>query len=112
MVHNQVDDDPDAAAVGRLQELCEVTQRAQPGMHVVIVADFVAAVPTRGGMDGIQPKAVDAEPGQVVKSASKPGEITDTVAVGVLEGLDVQAVDDCLLVPALGHVSSHSPSQM
>src|ERR1700729_2961537 len=59
-------------------------------------------------MDGIQPQAVDAEPGQVVKSASEPGEITDAVAVGVLERLDVQAVDDCLLVPPLGHVPSLS----
>jgi hypothetical protein len=33
MVHNQVEDDPDTSAVGRLQELREVTQRAQPGMH-------------------------------------------------------------------------------
>src|ERR1700734_664777 len=62
-------------------------------------------------MDGIQPEAVDAEPGQVVQPAGEPGEITDTVAVGVLERLDVQAVDDCLLVPALGHVASLSPSQ-
>src|ERR1700728_1019259 len=59
-------------------------------------------------MDGIQPQAVDAEPGQVVQSASEPGEITDTVAVGVLERLDVQAVNDCLLIPALGHVPSLS----
>src|ERR1700722_20668272 len=62
-------------------------------------------------MDGIQPQAVDAEPGQVVQSAGEPGEITDTVAVGVLERLDVQAVDDCLLIPALGHVAPLSPWQ-
>src|SRR6202044_3657566 len=62
-------------------------------------------------MDGIQPEAVDAEPGQVVQSAREPGEITDTVAVGVLERLDVQAVDDCLLIPALGHVAPLSPWQ-
>src|ERR1700722_9073229 len=80
-------------------------------MHVVIVADFVVAVPARRGMDGIQPEAVDAEPGQVVQSAREPGKITDTVAVGVLERLDVQAVDDCLLIPALGHVAPPSPWQ-
>src|ERR1700733_14958648 len=60
-------------------------------------------------MDGIQPQAVHAQPGQVVKPAREPGEITDTVAVGVLERLDVQAVDDCLLIPALGHVAPLSP---
>src|ERR1700733_789938 len=62
-------------------------------------------------MDGIQPQAVHPEPGQVVQSAREPGEITDTVAVGVLERLDVQAVDDCLLIPALGHVAPLSPWQ-
>src|SRR5689334_9417155 len=78
-------------------------------MHVVVVGDVVAAVAARGGMDRIQPQAVDAEPGQVVQPAGQPGEVTGTVAVGVLERLRVQAVDDRLLVPALSHTARYSP---
>src|SRR5689334_18949029 len=78
-------------------------------MHVVVVGDVVAAVAARGGMDRVQPQAVDAEPGQVVQPAGQPGEVTGAVAVGVLERLRVQAVDDRLLVPALSHVDQYSP---
>ena len=89
VVDHQVDDDPDPAAVRRLQEHREIAKAAQPGMDVVIVGDVVAAVAARGGMDRVQPQAVDPEPGQVVQPAGQPGEVTGTVAVGVLERLHV-----------------------
>ena len=109
VVDHQVDDDPDPAAVRRLQERREVAECAQPGVHVVIVGDLVAAVAARGGMDRVQPQAVDAEPGQVVQPAGQPGEVTGAIAVGVLERFRVQAVDDRILVPALSHADQYSP---
>src|SRR6185437_5972610 len=86
-----------------------VAEGAQPGMHVVIVGDVVAAVASRRGMDRVQPQAVDAEPGQVVQAAGQPGKVTGTIPVRVLERFRVQAVDDRLLVPALSHVFPYSP---
>ena len=54
-------------------------------------------------MDRVQPEAGHPEPGEVVEPVDETGEVTDPVAVGVLEGVDVDAVDDGLAEPAFGH---------
>ena len=106
VVDDQVDQDSYAAIAGLVHELGEVAQGADPGMDVVVVRDVVAVVLARRGVDGVQPDAGDAQPRQVVEPDDQALEVADAVRVGVLEGLDIQAVDDGFLVPALGHPTS------
>ena len=47
VVHHQVGDDPDAAAVGGVEQGDEVVDGAELGQHPVEVADVVAAVAQR-----------------------------------------------------------------
>jgi len=61
-------------------------------MDAVVVGDVVAVVLVGRGKKGLQPKAGDAEPREVVELARQPLEITDPVAVAVEILFDVEAV--------------------
>jgi hypothetical protein len=57
VVDDQVEDKPDASLLRFAGQLGEVTKTAQRRVDAVVVADVVAVVPPRTGMDGIQPQA-------------------------------------------------------
>ena len=78
-------------------------ERAEPRVHGIEVGDVVAVVAVRAGVDRVEPDARDPEPGEVVQAVDQAGEIADAVAVGVLVRVDVEAVDDTVAEPALGH---------
>src|SRR3954451_6076139 len=54
-------------------------------------------------MDRVQPQARRTEPGQVVQAARQTAQVADPVTIGVLEDVDLDAIDDSFLVPALRH---------
>ena len=99
VVHDEVDDHPDAALVRRVDELHEVAERAELRQHVGEVADVVAAVAQRRPEERRQPDAVDPEPVEVVELVGEAGEVAGAVAVAVLERPDQHLVEDRALVP-------------
>jgi len=99
VVDDQVRDDADAAVARRSHQLDEVAVGPQPGVDAERVGHVVAVVPAGGRVERHQPQAGDAELGQVVDLVGQPGEVPDPVAVGVVERLDVDAVDHCVLPP-------------
>ena len=99
VVHDEVRDHADAAAVRGLDERAEVLDLPVVGVHVVGVGDVVAAVPERRGEHRQQPDAVDAEPLQVVELLDHPAQVARPVAVGVEEAADVDLVEDGALEP-------------
>ena len=103
VVHDEVDDDPDATVFGLVQQLGEVAERAQPRVDGVVVGHVVAVVAIRRRVDRVEPQTGHAEPAQVVEPADQAAEVADAVVVGVREQLDVDAVDDGLVVPLLAH---------
>jgi hypothetical protein len=48
---------------------------------LVVVGDVVAVVAIRRRLEGHQPQAGDAEPGEVVDLAREPLEVADAIAV-------------------------------
>ena len=61
-------------------------------------------------MDRVEPQAGHAEPGQIVQPADQSTQVALAVAVGILEAVDLEAVDDRRLVPTPGHPhTTHSP---
>ena len=101
VVDDQVDDHADAAALRLAHELDEVTRRAESGGDVVVVADVVAVIAQRAGLERGQPERVDAEALEVVEPAGEPLEVAAAVTVAVHERLDGEAVDDGVLVPEI-----------
>ncbi len=99
MVHHEVGDDPDAAAVGRVQQCDEVVDGAEFGQHLVEVADVVATVTQRRVVERRQPKAVDAKPFQVVELFDQPAQVAGSVGAAVVEGPDEHFVEHGALEP-------------
>src|SRR5262249_47189568 len=102
VIDDEVDEDADAALPRRRGEIGEVAERAVARIDRVVVADVVAVVAHRRALEGHEPRAGDAEAGEVVEPSLEPLKIAGAVAVGVHEGADVQAVDDRVLVPEIG----------
>ncbi len=92
VIGHQIDDDPYLVALGDLDELVEVAERAQPGIHVRVVADVVAAVVERRRVEGRQPDRVHAELRQVRQPPDEAGQVADPVTVGVGEASRVHLV--------------------
>ena len=91
------------AVVRLVQQLGEVAEGAQPRIDVVEVGDVVAVVAARRGMDRVAATGSRRRAGPGSPAGGSAREVTDAVAVGVLERLHVQAVDDAFCVPALAH---------
>ena len=94
VVHDEVDDHPDAALVAGVEELVEVLDGAALGEDVVVVGDVVAAVAQRRGEERRHPQAVDPEPLEVVELLDQALEVAGAVTVGVAEGPDQHLVED------------------
>jgi hypothetical protein len=67
-------------------------------MDVVVVGDVVAVIASRRGVERQQPDGVDAEVLDVVEPLGKAAKVADAVLIAVVEGTDVDLVDDRILV--------------
>ena len=99
VVHDEIGDDPNPAAVRRIQQLDEIVDGAELGQHLVEVADVVAAVAQRRVVERRQPKTVDAKPLEVVELFGQPTQVTGAVGVGVVERPHQHLVEHRALEP-------------
>src|SRR6187551_51045 len=95
-----------------LDEFVEVVQGAEPRVDVDVIADVIAEISHRGGIDGGQPYGVyterDIRPSaQIPQPGSNPVEIGNAVTVGVLKSPRVDLIKDGRFPPrrlgVLGH---------
>ena len=94
VVDDQVHDQPHPAAVQLRDQLVELLERAEQRVDALVVADVVAVVGLRRGVDRREPQDVDAEVAQVVQPLQDAAQVADAVAVGVLERARIDLVDD------------------
>ncbi len=99
VVHHQIGDDADAAPVSVVEELDEVVEEPEVGVHGEEVTDVVPAVAHGRGVERQQPQAVDAEPLQIVELGPQPREVADAVVVGVEEAAGEHFVEHTPPVP-------------
>ena len=112
VVDHQVHDQLHAALVDRGEQRVEVLERAERRVDVLVVADVVARVVVRRGVDGRQPDHVDAEPLEVIEPARDAGQVPDPVTVGVGEAARIDLVDDGGRPPRDGvRVGGHRPER-
>src|SRR5262249_51878546 len=69
------------------------------GMDGAVVADVVAVVEARRGIERQQPNGVDAEIGDIVELRNQPRKVADPVVVGIEERLHVYLIDQRVFVP-------------
>ena len=99
VVDDEFDEDLHVALVGGGEEALEVVDGAVAGVDLGVVGDVVAVVAEWRGVERQKPEAGDAEVLEIVEARDEAGEVADAVAVGVLEGADVELVDDGVFVP-------------
>ena len=99
VVHHQLGDDAQLAAVRFFEKRLEVVQRAVLRIDVRVVGDVVTIVLQRRGKERQQPDRRDAQVLDVVEPLGQAAEVADAVAVAVAECAHVQLVDDRVLVP-------------
>ncbi len=103
VVRHPVDEHAQPAFVGVGQQVVEVGERAEDGVHVAVVAHVVAEVRHRRAEERREPDGVHAEPRQVVEMAPDSLEIPDAVAVRVRVGAGIELFDHRRLPPGCGH---------
>jgi hypothetical protein len=96
---DELGDDAQTAPVRLAQEEAEVPQAAIGRMDLAVVGNVVPVIAQRGRVEGEEPERGHAQTLQVVQLLHQSLEVADAVAVAVVEGSDMQLVDDGVLVP-------------
>ena len=108
VVDHEVDDHAQAAIARVADGVEHVAQVAEPRIDREVVGDVVAVVAVGRRVEGHQPQARGAQARGVIDALDEPGEVAAAVAVGVVELLDVEAVDDGVLPPQVaGRPGAH-----
>jgi hypothetical protein len=68
-------------------------------MNGVVIRDVVAIVAQGRREEWHEPYRADPEFLEVVELLFEAGEITNAIAVAVMESANVHLIDDCVLVP-------------
>jgi hypothetical protein len=108
VVGDQVDQHPDTAPAGFLDQSVDVGEGTEVGVDGAVVSDVVAVVGQRRAVEREQPEAVNAEVCEVIQFAGQPSQIAEAIAIRVAERLDIHAVEDGVLVPQVGHGTSYT----
>ena len=99
VVHDQVDQNTNAALFCAVSELNEIAERTVPRIDIVIVGDVVTIVSTGRRLKRHQPDRGYAQSMQIIEAPHKAAEIAGPIAVRVHVGTNRKAVDDRVLVP-------------
>ena len=102
VVDDQIHHHAHTQLVGARNEGVKGCQVAKQRVDVAVVGDVVAVVGLRRAIDGGDPDDVDPEARQVLEATVDTVEISDPVAVRVLERAGVHLVEDRVLPPRVG----------
>src|SRR5256886_9352199 len=104
VIDDQLGDDAQAALVRRVEERAKIVERSVVRIDVEIIGDVVAIITQWGWIKGQEPDRGNAELLEVIEFLDQTAKIANAVAIAVMEGFDVQLVDDRVLVPKrIGH---------
>ena len=103
VARHQVQQHPDAPLVSFTKQVHQVGLGAVTGGYLLVIPDIVAGILEGGVVDGVEPQGVAAQALDIVQLFGDAVEVTDAIAVGVLEGLGVDFVKDCVFQPGCAH---------
>jgi len=100
-------DMPRSAIAHSLEEAHQVGIGPVAGSHLVVVRYVVAGILERRDEARVQPYGIHTELAQVVELLNDAGDIADAIAVGVVEALGVDLIEDCVFQPFRSRIRSH-----
>src|SRR5581483_8789551 len=92
--------------MGLLDQGIQILECAKNGIDITIVANVVAKVGHRRGVDGGEPENVNPKPAQIVESADNTRQIANPVPVAIHKTSWIYLVDYTRLPPRWLHVFS------
>ena len=104
VVHDEVDDHPNATCPSRAYEFDEVAMGSEARVDAEEIGDVVAVVLAGGRIEGHQPQACHAEVVEVLDALRHAADVPRAIPVPVVKGLDVRAVEDRVLPPQVAGV--------
>jgi hypothetical protein len=99
VVDDELGDHLDVASVRGLHEGLEILDAPVGRIDRFVLADVVAVVSERRGIERQDPDARDAQRLDIVELLDQTAEVTEAVGISVPKALDVDLVDDSVLVP-------------
>ena len=85
VIRHKVQDHLEPSCVSLRQQALEVSRRSEDGIDATVVADVISTVRHWRRINRSYPNGIHAQPAQVVQSTANTLEITDAVAIAVLE---------------------------
>ncbi len=85
--------------MGLSQKRLEVAQRSVRGVDTGVVRNIVAVVFERRGVERQQPEGAHAQVLEIIQLLHEPAKVPDAIVVAIVEGADVNLIDDRVLVP-------------
>ena len=110
VIDHQIDNDANAQLIRLANEIDEVAECAVARMNPVVVADVVAVIAHRRGVERHQPDTRDADAGEVREPVAQAPEVAHPIAVAIGKRADIEAIQDGVLVPEVDHrITTMSP---
>ena len=104
---DQIETDPDVAAPRLLEQAHQVGVRPVAGSHLVVVRYVVAGILEGRDEAGVDPYGIHAELAQIVELPNDAGDVTDAIAVRIVEALRVDLIEDGVFQPFRSRCGSH-----
>jgi hypothetical protein len=99
VVRDQIENDSQALRVGSLQQGIEVAQAPEQRVYVGVVGNVIAEIHHGRRKDRRKPERIDSELDQIRQTLQDATQITDAVAIAVLERPRIDLVDHAGLPP-------------
>ena len=99
MVHHHVHDHADVMGLGRCQQMVEIRHRAEHGIDRFIIGNVIAEILLRGGVNRRQPNGIDLQTLQIVETLNDSVDVTDSIAVCVLETARIDFIHQGMFPP-------------
>jgi len=106
VVHDEVDGDPYSGRFGGAHEFDEVAVGPEAWVDTEEVGDVVTVVPAGGRVEGHQPQARHAKVEEILDAFRHAADVAAAIAVPVVEGLHVGAVENGVLPPQVAGVAA------
>ena len=103
MAGHEVQEYPDALAVGLLKQVIQILVGAVARRDELVIAHVVARVLEWGIEAGIDPQRVAAQELDIGQLGGDTGEIADAIGVGIKEGLGIDFIEDRVPQPGGGN---------
>ena len=90
----------------RVKQAHQILVGAVAGRHLFVVPHIVARILEGGIKAGVDPQCIAAQLLDIVQLFNDAGDVTDAIAVGIVEGLRINFVENCVFQPLFHEVHS------